>query len=150
MARVVREGTTILIADDDAMLLKATSMMLHRSGYRVLTAPDGEAALRTFEKAPHPIQLVIADVMMPRMMGPQLVRSIKNRSGSTATLLMSGSRPIASDAATASIEKPFTREAFVAKVRDLLAGCDFDKIAREQSAARVSDSSEYGAGSSRG
>jgi DNA-binding NtrC family response regulator len=146
MARMVREGITILVADDDPVMLQVTSMILHRSGYKVLTAQDGEAALRTFEEAQHPIQLVISDVVMPCMMGPQLVRSIKNLSESTATLLMSGARPIASDADIASIEKPFTREALVGKVKGLLAGCDFAKIEREQSAARISGSSEYGRG----
>jgi hypothetical protein len=119
------------------MMLKVTAMILHRSGYKVLTAPDGEAALRTFAEAQQAIQLVITDVVMPGMMGLQLVRSIKNLSESTPTLLMSGTRPIASDADSASIEKPFTQEAFVAKVQDLLAGCDFAKIEQEQSAARI-------------
>jgi len=150
MARMVREGTTILVADDDPMMLQITSTILHRSGYEVLTAQDGEAALRTFEEAQHAIQLVITDVMMPRMMGPQLVRSIRNLSESTATLLMSGARPIVSDTKTASIEKPFTQEALVAKVQDLLAGCDFAKIEQEQSAARISRSSGNGRGSVRG
>jgi DNA-binding response OmpR family regulator len=144
---MVREGTTILVADDDPMMLEVTSTILHRSGYEVLTAQDGEAALRTFEAAQRAIQLVIADVMMPRMMGPQLVRSIRNLSESTATLLMSGMRPIVSDAETASIEKPFTQEALVAKVQDLLAGCDFAKIEQEQSAARLAGSSGNGRGS---
>ena len=138
MARAVPEPTTILIADDDPAILQVTSMILHRSGYKVLTATDGEAALKAFEEAKDAIQLVISDVVMPGMKGLQLVRSIKNLSESTATLLMSGMRPIASDADVATIEKPFTGEAFVAKVQDLLAGCDFAKIEREQSAARVS------------
>jgi DNA-binding NtrC family response regulator len=142
MARAVREGTTILIADDDPVMLQVTSMILLRSGYKVLTAKDGEAALKTFEEAQHAIQLVISDVVMPGMKGLQLVRCIKNLSESTATLLMSGTRPITSDADIATIEKPFTGAAFVAKVQDLLAGCDFAKIEREQSAARVSGDRE--------
>jgi CheY-like chemotaxis protein len=72
MARMVREGITILVADDDPVMLQVTSMILHRSGYKVLTAQDGEAALRTFEEAQHPIQLVISDVVMPCMMGRNL------------------------------------------------------------------------------
>jgi two-component system cell cycle sensor histidine kinase/response regulator CckA len=137
MVCAVRKPATILIADDDPVMLQVTSMILHRSGYKVLTAEDGEAALKTFEEAKQTIQLVISDVVMPGMKGLQLVRSIRNLSESTATLLMSGTRPIASDADVATIEKPFTVEAFVAKVKDLLAGCDFAKIEREQSAARV-------------
>ena len=138
MARATREGTTILIADDEPMMLQVTSMILRHSGYKVFTATDGEAALKMFEEAKQTVQLVISDVVMPGMKGLQLVRSIKNLSESTATLLMSGTRPILSDADVATIEKPFTGEAFIAKVRDLLAGCDFAKIEQEQSAARTS------------
>jgi two-component system, cell cycle sensor histidine kinase and response regulator CckA len=123
-------------------MLQVTSMILRRSGYKVFTAKDGEAALKIFEEEKQPFQLVISDVVMPGMTGLQLVRSIKNLSESTATLLMSGTRPILSDADVATIEKPFTGEALIAKVRDLLAGCDFAKIQQEQSAARVSGCQE--------
>ena len=138
MAVAIREGTTILVADDNPMILQITSVILRRSGYNVFTAKDGEAALKIFEKIKQPVQLVISDVAMPGMNGLQLVRSIKNLSVSTATLLMSGMRPILSDADAATIEKPFTGEALIAKVQDLLAGCDFAKIQQEQSSARVS------------
>ena len=138
MAGAIRDGTTILVADDDSMMLQITSMILRRSGYKVFTAKDGEAALKIFEEAKQPVQLVISDVVMPGMNGLQLIRSIKNLSESTATLLMSGTRPILSDADVATIEKPFTGEALIVKVRNLLAGCDFARIQQEQSTARVS------------
>ena len=107
-------------------------------GEGITIYPIQSAALKAFEEAKHAIQLVISDVLMPGMKGLQLVRSIRNLSESTAALLMSGTRPIAADADVATIEKPFAVEAFVAKVQDLLAGCNFAKIEREQSAARVS------------
>lgn len=50
---------------------------------------------------------------------------------------MSFNRSFASDAGVALIVKPFTRKALVAKVRDILAACDFAKIEREQSIARA-------------
>jgi DNA-binding NtrC family response regulator len=136
MTRIVRESVTILIADDDPAMLQLTALILNRSGYRVLTAQHGEAALKVFKEAQRTIQLVISDVVMPGMKGPQLVRSIKSLSPSTATLLMSGTQPILSDTNSAAIGKPFRREALVAKVHDLLAACDFAKIEQEQSIAR--------------
>jgi DNA-binding NtrC family response regulator len=136
MTGLVREHATILVADDDPDLLRVTAAILNRSGYRVLTAIDGEAALKAFEGAPHAIQLVISDVVMPGMKGPQLIRSIKSLSPSTATLLMSGTLGIAFDGAAASIEKPFGMPELVAKVQDLLADCDFAKIDLEQSIVR--------------
>jgi two-component system, cell cycle sensor histidine kinase and response regulator CckA len=136
MTGLVREQATILVADDDADMLRVTAAILNRSGYRVLTAMNAEAALKVFEEAPHAIQLVISDVVMPGMKGPQLIRSIKSLSPSTATLLMSGTLGIAFDANAASIEKPFRMPALVAKVQDLLAGCDFAKIDLERSIVR--------------
>jgi two-component system, cell cycle sensor histidine kinase and response regulator CckA len=136
MTGLVREQATILVADDDPDMLRVTAAILNRSGYRVLTAMNAEAALKVFEEAPHAIQLVISDVVMPGMKGPQLIRSIKSLSPSTATLLMSGTLGIAFDANAASIEKPFGMPALVAKVQDLLAGCDFAKIDLERSIVR--------------
>jgi two-component system cell cycle sensor histidine kinase/response regulator CckA len=136
MTGLGREQATILVADDDPDMLRVTAAILNRSGYNVLTAMNAEAALKAFEDTPHAIQLVISDVVMPGMKGPQLVRSIKSLSPSTATLLMSGTLGMAFDASAASIEKPFGMPALLALVRDLLAGCDFAKIDLEQSIAR--------------
>ena len=129
------QRATILVADDDPTMLRVVAMILHRSGYKVLTAQDGKAALKAFEEAPHAIQLVISDVFMPGMRGTQLVHSIVGISPSTATLLMSGTPIIRSDD-VATVTKPFTCEALIARVQDLLATCDFARIEREQSAAR--------------
>jgi two-component system cell cycle sensor histidine kinase/response regulator CckA len=129
------QRATILVADDDPTMLRVVAMILNRSGYRVLTAQDGKVALKAFEEAPHAIQLVISDVFMPGMKGPQLVHSIIRISPSIATLLMSGTPIIMSDD-VAVVTKPFTREALVSRVQNLLAACDFARIEREQSAAR--------------
>ena len=77
---------TILIADDDPMILQMTAIILNRCGYSILTAQDGVAALRVFGEAQHTIQLVISDVVMPGLKGPQVVRSIQRLSPSTAAL----------------------------------------------------------------
>jgi DNA-binding NtrC family response regulator len=129
-------STTILIADDEPTILYATAMFLKGCGYNVLTAEDGEEALKAFAEAPHTIQLVISDVVMPEMRGPQLVRSIKNLSPSTATLLMSGTWTTVPEEGVALIGKPFTRQKLLATVRGLLDACDFAEIEREQSIAR--------------
>ena len=137
MTRASQKRATILVADDDPTVLQITALILNRSGYRVLTAEDGEQAMKTFEEAQHTIELVISDVSMPGMKGPQLVRSINSVSPSTATLLMSGTPTARADTDGVSFAKPFTRSALVTKVRDVLAACDFAKIEREQSAARA-------------
>jgi DNA-binding NtrC family response regulator len=131
-----KKSPTILIADDDPSLLGVTAKVLRARGYIVLTAPNGEAALEVFEQAQHTIQLVISDVMMPRMRGPQLARSIKGISPSTAVLLMSGTWSNEAEDGVPLIPKPFTCQKLVAIVQDLLIACNFDQVEREQSVAR--------------
>jgi two-component system cell cycle sensor histidine kinase/response regulator CckA len=129
-------STTILVADDEPAILTATAMYLKECGYNVLTAEDGEEAQKAFAEAPNTIQLVISDVVMPGIRGPQLVRSIKDLSPSTATLLMSGTWSIAPEDGVALICKPFTRQNLLATVRRLLDDCDFAKVEQEQSLVR--------------
>jgi two-component system cell cycle sensor histidine kinase/response regulator CckA len=130
-------STTILVADDEPDILTITTRFLRGCGYTVLTAQDGEGALKAFAEAKQTIQLVISDVVMPGMRGPQLVRSIKGLSPSTATLLMSGTWSRVTEDGVALIGKPFTRQKFVSMVKGLLAACDFTKIEREQAIART-------------
>jgi DNA-binding NtrC family response regulator len=136
MTSVFRESATILIVDDDPTMLGVTAEILNRCGYKVLTAREGSAGLKAFEEAMSTIQLVISDVVMPGMNGPQLIHSIKSRSPSIATLLMSGTPAAASEVGEILISKPFTLEGFIKQVRGLLADCDFARIEQEQSIAR--------------
>ena len=133
----LREVATILLADDDPTILLVAAAILSRSGYKVLTAANGNEALKAFENEKDTIHLVISDFAMPGMNGYQFVRSIQNLSPSTAVLLMSAAWPLISECGVTTIMKPFTQEALVAKVRSLLAGCDFAQIEREQSSARA-------------
>ena len=131
-----REHVTILVADDEPAVLVVAAAILSRSGYRVLTAPNGNEALRVFENSKDTIHLVISDFVMPGIDGYQFVSSIQDRSPSTAVLLMSAAGQFVTGRGVTAIVKPFTQETLVAKVRSLLAGCDFAKIRREQSRAR--------------
>ena len=131
-----REHPTILVADDEPAVLVVAAAILSRSGYRVLTAPNGNEALKVFENSKDTIHLVISDFVMPGIDGYQFVRSIQDRSPSTAVLLMSAAGQFVTGRGVTAIVKPFTQETLVAKVRSLLAGCDFAKIRREQSRAR--------------
>ncbi len=65
------EGERVLVADDDAVVRKLTERMLRRLGCHVVGASDGEEALRTFERTPDAFDLVVLDVMMPKLKGPE-------------------------------------------------------------------------------
>ena len=132
----LREVATILLADDDPTILLVVAAILSRSGYKVLTAANGNEALKAFENEKDTIHLVISDFAMPGMNGYQFVRSIQDRFPSTAVLLMSAAGQFVTGRGVTAIVKPFTQETLVAIVRSLLAECDFAKIRREQSRAR--------------
>ncbi|MCI0150327.1 response regulator [Paraburkholderia sediminicola] len=67
---------TILLVDDDPNILRPLRLLLEREGYRVLTAPDGQAALAaTVIESPN---LIVTDWMMPRMDGVGLCRQLKD------------------------------------------------------------------------
>jgi DNA-binding response OmpR family regulator len=67
---------TILLVDDDPNLLRPLKLLLEREGFRVLTAPDGEAALdATAMERP---DLIVTDWMMPRLDGVGMCRRLKD------------------------------------------------------------------------
>jgi DNA-binding response OmpR family regulator len=137
VASIIRNATSILVVDDDPTMLLVIALILTRSGYKVLTAQKGDEALNAFKESEHTIQLVISDVVMPGMMGPELIQLIKNLSPSTGALLMTCAKILSSNNGVALILKPFTQEALVEKVHGILADCDFAKIEREQSNTRA-------------
>ncbi len=79
-------GKTVLLVDDDAMILGAMRTMLERAGYRILTAADGNMGLAVAEReAP---QLVVVDMMMPKKSGFLVLEGLKNNGGSTKVIMM--------------------------------------------------------------
>jgi two-component system, cell cycle sensor histidine kinase and response regulator CckA len=81
---------TILIADDDPDVLALTHDILEAGGYTVLTAADGEEALRLAEGYAGPIHGLLADVVMPNVTGPELAERFKRSRRDTKVIFMSG------------------------------------------------------------
>lgn len=81
---------TILIVDDEFVMIEVLEMLLTDEGYRVLTAADGEEALALM-KVERP-DLVITDYMMPKVSGPKLVAQMlaEERLASIPIIMMSG------------------------------------------------------------
>ncbi len=71
--------TKILLVDDSRFLRLATERALVRSGYEVVTAGDGEAALEIARKE-HP-EVILLDMLLPKMSGPDVLKALKQRSG---------------------------------------------------------------------
>ena len=74
------KGETILLADDEQELLSTTAQVLSSLGYRVISACDGEQAMKLFADTASDIDLILTDIVMPKMSGPEfaaLARGIK-------------------------------------------------------------------------
>jgi DNA-binding response OmpR family regulator len=114
---------TVLVVDDEPAVLQFVCHALSGYGYRALPAPDGLQARDIVEKAGPAIDLLLSDVMMPGMRGPELAREIALLSPSTRVLFMSGNAGLAELPDGAHfIEKPFTLRALAAKVEQVLRG----------------------------
>jgi PAS domain S-box-containing protein len=107
-------GGTILLVEDEEALREVTRRILTRAGYEVIAAPGGEEALAAAEAHGEPIDLLLSDVIMPHMAGPELARRLLKSQPGVGVLLMSGfAQPILDagghlDAGVRLIEKPFS------------------------------------------
>jgi CheY-like chemotaxis protein len=72
---MTERGRRILVAEDDRFLRKAAETTLKREGYTVVTAADGEEALRAARAEPP--DLVLLDLIMPKMQGFEVLRALK-------------------------------------------------------------------------
>ena len=73
----VAAARRVLVADDQPIVRKLTERMLRQLGYEVVGASDGEEALRAFEHEPNAFELVVLDVMMPKIRGPETLRRMR-------------------------------------------------------------------------
>lgn len=85
----MRPKKTILCVDDNEQALSVRKFMLETRGYRVLAALDGETALELFRQGG--IDLVLTDLVMPRLDGNELVRRMKELAPEVPALIISGS-----------------------------------------------------------
>ena len=116
---------TILVVEDAESIRKMVCAMLGQGGDRCLEAADGEEAYRLVHGAPGVVDLVLTDVVMPKMGGPELARRIGRLRPDLRIIFMSG---YSEDPLVRSIErsvslflaKPFTSGALLEKVRAIL------------------------------
>jgi two-component system cell cycle sensor histidine kinase/response regulator CckA len=118
---------TILVVDDQEGLCTLLCEILRRNGYTVLGAANGREALRVVGEQPGRIDLVITDMVMPQMGGRELAETLRSLQPKINILLMSGYMEKREDVKElvscnhAFIEKPFTPEALLHKIRDVIA-----------------------------
>ena len=122
----VRGSETVLIVEDDGPLRALAQKTLQRKGYRVLTAENGEDALRISKGHENPIDLMLTDVVMPKMGGKETAEQLQPLYPQMKVIYMSGytDDAIVRHGVLAPglnfIEKPFSPEALARKVREVL------------------------------
>ena len=119
---------TVLLAEDEESLRRLGERLLKAAGYKVLAAASGPEALELAEGLGRPVDLLVTDVVMPGMTGPQLAKELAARKLCPRTLYMSGYTDDAIvkhgvlEPGIAFIYKPFSADGFTDKVRQVLDG----------------------------
>jgi DNA-binding NtrC family response regulator len=102
----------ILLVDDEVGVQEFVAKLLQSDGLTVLTAGDGKAAMEASRNYPGSIDLLLSDVEMPRMGGPDLCRNITAERPGIKVLLMSGDLRCIEQISASGLpflHKPFTR-----------------------------------------
>jgi two-component system, cell cycle sensor histidine kinase and response regulator CckA len=118
-------GATILVVDDEPVVLETVSDGLAAHGYQVLTAGGGDQALQIAQAHQGPIALALVDVVMPGLSGPEVAQRLHAARPDLKVLFMSGfSTEVVVvhglDAGDPLLVKPFTLDTLGRKVREIL------------------------------
>ena len=118
-------NNTVLIVDDEARMRKLIKDFLMQKGYSILEAEDGEKALEVFEQNQNKIDIILLDVMMPKLDGWSVLRQIRQKS--KVPIIMLTARGEEQDelfgfelGVDEYISKPFSPKILVARVEAIL------------------------------
>jgi signal transduction histidine kinase/CheY-like chemotaxis protein len=124
----VRGVGTVLLVEDEPALRALAAAALKKLGYTVLEAGNGLEALAVVEKHPTKIDVVVADIVMPRMGGPELVEKLRAKRDDFAVIFMTGytEAAVLENAKIGSgsvlLNKPFSAEVLAARINELQKG----------------------------
>ena len=116
----------ILLVEDDPEVRESTRLALERQGFPVLACEDGVACLRLIEDQKAPIALLLADVVMPKLSGPELYQFLKAHYPALRAVFMSGytreaiTHPGGLEPGMDFLQKPFTSAELLVKLREVL------------------------------
>jgi len=127
---IVNGTETILLVDDEEIILDVAQAMLKKLGYRVLTADGGRKAVDLVKQNGHEIDMVIVDLIMPEMEGGKVFDLIRETQPAMPVILSSGysingqANEIMQRGCSGFIQKPFTIFEISKKIRSVLDGTD--------------------------
>ncbi|MBV9074659.1 MAG: response regulator [Acidobacteria bacterium] len=131
-------SATILLVEDSELLRELVFETLESMGYTVLMARDGREALRLCTQFSGTIDLVLSDVVMPKMNGPEVVKKVKEIRPEIAAIFMSGYADEAiirrgqAHSGASFLQKPFTSSDLRDKVREVLVQAQEKRSVRER------------------
>jgi CheY-like chemotaxis protein len=117
---------TILVVEDERAVRELVCLALQEAGYHVLAANNGVEALAQLDRAEQAVQLVLTDVVMPKMGGGELAERLRRSEQAPLILFMSGYveddrvRRLIPDGAAHLLQKPFTPQQLTRRVREML------------------------------
>lgn len=110
---------TIMLVEDEPSIRRLLGTTLRRSGYEVLEAASGQEAIASFAEHRDAVSLLITDVRMPQMTGPELIRRLRASRPDLKVLCISGcvsSVPEEIEKGVSVLQKPFSRQELISKV----------------------------------
>lgn len=116
---------TVLIAEDEDSVREMASEFARSAGYQVLAAHDGLEALAMAQAAKHPVHILLTDVVIPHIRGPQLAASLRERMPQVKVVFMSGYLESQKEEGVLPgdifLQKPFTRDALIERFEEALS-----------------------------
>jgi two-component system cell cycle sensor histidine kinase/response regulator CckA len=112
--------TTILVVDDEEVVRTAIARVLAYSGYRVLTAADGEQGIELYREAREEIDVLLVDHSLTAMSGAELIERLRGEGAQQPMLLMSGGAVSPRPESISLIKKPFDSETLLQALRDVI------------------------------
>ena len=115
----------ILLVEDEDQVRDLAAEFIKSAGYTVLTARDGQDALRVAEKFGGPIPILVTDIVMPNMRGPELAKRLNERCKGLRVIYMSGYLEFNNGDSNFLkdmfyLQKPFSRDSLIAKIAEAL------------------------------
>ena len=122
---------TILLVEDEGFVRKVTAEVLESAGYKVVIAHSSADALDAYRRLSVPVDLLLADIVMPGMSGRDLATEFESLCPSARVLLMSGYAGqlvscLLSPSGKTYLAKPFSARMLLIKVREVLDTSPFD------------------------
>jgi two-component system cell cycle sensor histidine kinase/response regulator CckA len=124
----VAGSETVLLVEDEQNVRELVADYLRGAGYQVIEAEDGDHALKVASAHKGPIHILVTDVVMPHMSGPELAAKLTDARQAMKVLFISGYtddtvfRHGVLEGGVAYLQKPFNLKAISQKIRDVLSG----------------------------